>query len=402
MTRALVLVSVLAALGCKAGDKTDEDAQEDVQVEDVAEDAEDASDVVEEPPYLVEWPEMPWVLCTGDDEPEEATVITAFELEDQYHATESRRTIETEVEFPASGSWQAIGMKIDLGCPADGDCDNWDRFANISLVENAGTADEEEIELERYITPYNVGMCIVTDVTRFAPRLRGLKTIRSFISTWVGPDEPVHGHGWRITLEFIFHPGPPGPGLPDSVIQLWPHASVVVGDPENTVGAQMGGVRLPIPDDVTRAELRVITTGHGQGNLFNCAEFCNLNQHVVVDGTRHSYDPWRDDCALNPIGPYQAGTWQHPRSGWCPGAYVVPEIFDITDSITPGSESTFVYEILTSADETYENTCRPGAGGTDNLCDGCAFDSSPGNCDYNGGNHTEPNDRVTVQLMLYR
>ena len=37
-------------------------------------------------------------------------------------------------------------------------------------------------------------------------RLKGTKTIRSFIDTWVGPGHN-NGSGWLVTTRFIFHPG---------------------------------------------------------------------------------------------------------------------------------------------------------------------------------------------------
>ncbi len=43
-------------------------------------------------------------------------------------------------------------MIVELSSPADGDCDNWDRFANVMLIENAGETNKEVIELERYMT----------------------------------------------------------------------------------------------------------------------------------------------------------------------------------------------------------------------------------------------------------
>ncbi len=396
MRRSLIAACIILLAACKDDPDPGRDAAADA-IEEAESDAalDTAVDVAAEPTEI-DWPEPPWNLCTDADEPEGATVITAFELADQYFNPEDLRTIETSVDFP-EGTWAGIGMKYDLTCPADGDCDNWDRLAYVTLVDG-----EEEVELERYITPYNVGMCITTDVTAFAPRLTGTKTIRSFISTWVGPDEPVHGHGWRVTLKFVFHPGVAPGGLPDETIQLWPTTSVGVGDPATTVSDQLAPASVPIPADATRAELRVIVTGHGQGNAFNCAEFCNLIQHVSVNGDDYAYDPWRADCPLNPMGPYQAGTWTYSRSGWCPGALVVPQVFDVTSSVTPGADATIAFSILTGAGDVYENTCRPGAGDTDNLCTGCAFDSSPGNCDYDGGMHTAPSDMVTVQLMLYR
>lgn len=374
------------------------------EIQDMSDLADEAAQDV--PPEIVQidydWPDAPWFLCTGDDKPEGTTVVTAFELADQYFKGENLRTIEAEVDFPETGEWSAIGMIIQLDCPADGDCDNWDRFADISLVEGTGTDDEEVFVLERYITPYNVGMCMVTDVTRFAPRLKGKKTIRSFIDTWVGPEEPVHGHGWRTTIRFVFFPGDTPDTMPSEISNVWSYLDVEVGNPDNPLTDQLPVRKVTIPAGATKVELRSIVTGHGQGNHLNCAEFCHLKQVVLVDGTAFTYDPWRDDCGENPIGPLQAGTWKFPRAGWCPGAYVLPQVFDVTDALIPGQESTFEYQVWDPGDSQYVNSCRPGAGDHFNQCDGCAFDQNPGNCDYDGGMHTSPRDRITVQMIIWQ
>ncbi|MFH1436941.1 MAG: peptide-N-glycosidase F-related protein [Pseudomonadota bacterium] len=171
--------------------------------------------------------------------------------------------------------------------------------------------------------------------------------------------------------------------------------------PVPTVTDQLTEQSVTIPAGISRAEVRAVVTGHGQGNQSNCAEFCHLNQVVGVNGTEFSFDPWRYDCDENPIGPLQAGTWTYERAGWCPGAYVLPHVFDITEALSPGAENTFTYGILTRTLRVYENTCRPGAGDEDNTCVGCVFNDNPGNCDYDGGMHTQPGDRVSVQLLLY-
>jgi len=349
-----------------------------------------------------QWPGAPWYGCTEDDEPESAETVTVFDLADHYFNPEDRRLIETEVDFPESGGWNRISLRIELSCPADGDCDNWDRFANLMLVENPGGADEEVFEIERYITPYNVGMCMLTDVTRFAPRLEGRKTIRSFIDTWVGPDEAVHGHGWRITVKFIFYAQGQGEEVPEELIQLWSYQDVEVGNPLNPVSRQLEMKKPVILQNAGRVELRVLTTGHGQGNLNNCAEFCNLQQVITVNSEKYEYDPWRDDCDENPIGSLQSGTWSIQRSGWCPGAYVIPHVFDITDAVIRGGENTIKYDIIDWNREIYENTCRPDAGTDAGVCEGCEFNNSPGNCNYNGMDHTMPADRISVQMLVYR
>ncbi len=347
------------------------------------------------------WPGEPWYGCTAGDETG-ATVVTVFDQADQYWGTEDKRTIDTVASLPQTGAWTRIDLRIELGCPANGDCDNWDRFANVSLVENPGTATEQAIEMERYITPYNIGMCMLTDVTRFAPLLKGERTFRSFIDTWVGPGDTTNGQGWRVTVKLLYRTDATGETVPDELVQLWPFQDVEVGDPSKPIAGQIAEQDLKVAAGVTRAELRVLATGHGQGNRDNCAEFCDLLQSIHVNETEFKYDPFRLDCDQNPIGPEQAGTWTYQRLGWCPGAYVIPHVFDVTQAITAGASNAFTFQVLGPDSQPYENTCRPDAGTADNLCTECAFDDQPGNCDYNGSDHTAPVDKVSVQLLLYR
>ncbi|NLH51174.1 MAG: hypothetical protein GX444_21575 [Myxococcales bacterium] len=348
-----------------------------------------------------EWPGDPWYGCTDEDIPADATVVTAFDLADQYYdGADDRRTIEAAVEFPAAADWSQVTLRLELSCPADGDCDNWDRFANLSLVENAGAKDETAFELWRYITPYNVGMCMLGDITPFAAKLTGTKTIRSFVDTWVGPNSSGNGHGWRVTAKFIFHPAVKSE-VPDQIVNVWPYHSIEVGNPDNPIDTQIGEQNLALPATLSRAELRVLVTGHGQGNRDNCAEFCHLQQVIQVNGQSFPFDPWRSDCGFNPLGPEQSGTWKYQRNGWCPGAVVIPQVIDVLAALTAGTDNTFAYQVWNEESALYENTCRPGAGDENNVCTECAFSSDPGNCDYDGGMHTMPVDNLTVQLLLW-
>lgn len=355
-------------------------------------------------PYTYNPPVGPWYQCSDADEPAGATVITAMNQVDQYFNGDSdnHRSVDAAVTFPSTSSWGLITMRIELGCPADGDCDNWDRLASISIVDNPGTANEVTTELWRYITPYNIGFCMLGDVSGFGSMLTGTRTIRSTIDTWVGPNfQANNGHGWRVTLKFIFHPGT-SDRVPDQLINLWPAYDVVVGDPANPISGQIGDRSETLPATVSKAEIRLIVTGHGQGNKDNCAEFCHSSQVILVNGTPFSLDPWRGDCADNPNGPGQAGTWKYQRAGWCPGAAVLPNIFDVTAAVRVGQANTFAYQVWDTAGNLYVNTCRPGAGDESNHCTGCAFNQNPGNCDYNGGNHTQPFDRIAVQLLIWQ
>ncbi len=411
-----VCAALTVVTACKGGadsspeetdsvEASDASSRDDTQPDTSDRDSTSAGGTDTQPAQAPEPPELgpgPWYGCLPGAPPPGATVVSVFDLADHYFNPEDRRNIDARVEFPESGSWQRIDLRVELSCPEDGDCDNWDRFANVMLVEDPGGEDEKLVEIERYITPYNVPMCFQTDVTGFASTLRGEQTIRSFIDTWVGPHEAIHGHGWRVSLDFIFYEGQTD-HEPSQVIQLWPYGTVKVGDPADPIEEQLATRTVEIPSDITRAELRLIATGHGQGNAGNCAEFCRLQPSINVNDTASlEFNPWRFDCAKNPNGDEQAGTWSYNRLGWCPGAYVTPEVVDITDSVEPGKEAVFKASIVDAQGQTYTNTCRPGAGDEQNLCQGCVFDENSGNCDYDGGAHTAPVVRTTAQLLLYR
>jgi hypothetical protein len=404
LTAMLVLFAVVSA--CDDDDDDDNAQGDDDSVTDDDDDDDDDdndNDDNNDDETPGEWPGPPWFGCTDSDICPEATVVTAFDRVDHYYngGEDDRRMLDAEVQFPDPFAWYKVTMRVELECPADGDCDNWDRFANVALILNPGTPEEEILELWRYITPYNIGMCMHADITPFAPLLTGMQTVRSFVDTWVGPDfQSQHGHGWRVTVKFIFHPDKAGT-TPDQIVNLWPYADVEVGNPDNPISGQIGDQTVALPATISRAELRLLVTGHGQGNKDNCAEFCHLDQVVLVNGIAYSFDPWRDDCDENPIGPDQDGTWTYSRAGWCPGAAVLPQTFDVLDDVIAGADNFLTYQVWESESVLYENTCRPGAGDENNYCEGCAFDNDPGNCDYNGGMHTQPNDRIAVQLFLW-
>jgi len=372
-------------------DQTDDDAVDDDTTDDDVTDDDTVDDDTAE-----EWPGPPWFGCTDEDEPGDATVVLAFDNVTQYWVSgDDRRTIDEAVEFPA-GDWSQVTMRVELDCPEGGACDPWDRSAEIFLVNDPGTVDEEVLELWRYITPYGRGMCMLGDLTAYKNLLAGTQTIRSTIDTWVGPNQ-----GWATTIKFVFHPAK-DENTPDQIINLWSYfGNVELGNPLNPIPTQLGELSPVLPATVSRAELRILTTGHGQGNLSNCGEFCELDQQALVNGEAFWLNPWRGDCVHNPNGPGQSGTWTYNRNGWCPGAPVVPQVIDVTDAVVAGAANDFKYDIWKNEGVAYENTCRPGAGDPSNYCEGCAFDQNPGNCDYNGGNHTTPIDILSVQLYVW-
>lgn len=351
----------------------------------------------------------PWHQCPDMKSlPAETKTITAFDKEDQYvvswEEVDKRRKIRAEVDFPTDGEYQQIGMIFELACHSDGSCDHWDRPASISIIDNPGTDNEELIELLRYATPYNMGMCNFVDVTHLASKLKGKKTIWSFIDTWVGPEiQAGNGHGWNVTVKFVFFPGKKQ--YPDEVIYVGNRTdnNIKVGSPEKSVDSQFADKTVTVPADAKKVEARFIMSGHGQGNMDNCAEFCQLDQIIKVNSEEFVLKPYREDCDQNPVNTQQ-GTWQHPRHGWCPGAVVNPMIIDITDAVKKGEKNTVSFNIHDpETNAPYLNSCRPGGGtGDPETCEGCMSGNSAGNCEYDNAGHTEPYEMVSIQLLIYK
>ena len=306
----------------------------------------------------------PWYACPSAEFPDGATVVEAMDQVDHYitfgPGGVDQRDMWADVEFP-EGDWAQVGLWFQLECPESGLCDHWDRYGSVQLVLNPGDAqaDWEYVELTRHVTPYRIEMCQYIDVTPMADLLAGPQKLHSFIDTWVGPGH-ANGDGWRVSVKFVFYPGERA--QPDQVIPIWGKRHITVGntDPAANVDSQIDPVTVDIPADATRVEAHMMTTGHGFGFSGNCAEFCEMRQDVIVNGQVHSVNPWRGDCADNPVSP-QYGTWQYDRNGWCPGAIAVGDMVDVTESIDVGEGNEIDFDIRTGLGDEYSDTS--GAGG---------------------------------------
>lgn len=315
----------------------------------------------------------------GDDR-----TIDVFTGEHIYFGDPDRRTVDTEVALPGANlSYEKVSLHLGLACPTGG-CDWWDRVGRVSVVDNPGSADEQEIEIARFVTPYRVGGDFDIDVTDVSSLLRGERTIRLFIDTWVGPGS-AQGAGWSVDVSLDYTGGVPSPE-PYAVIPVWSPESVVYGDPAQPTARQ---TIVTVPAGAGAVALRGIVTGHGQGNAENCAEFCSRDHTFSVGGVVDTRTIWRDDCQTTAV-PDQQGTYTLARAGWCPGA-TVHYWFGLVSAGVPagGGEVDVSYDVA-----AYENTCRPDA----TSCTGCVG----GSCDYDGSSHTEPHYLVSALLVLYR
>lgn len=316
-------------------------------------------------------------------------IVTPFDHTHIYFTgDDNKRVVDNMAVFPTEGSYSQILLHLSLSCPSGG-CDSWDRFASLSLVTEKGQngAPDAEIEIARYITPYKVKADWDIDVTDLRPLLKGDVTLRAFIDTWVGPGSP-YGAGWEVTASFEMKGGIPEKE-PIAAIPVWNRTYAVYGDPAKTIPSQLPAQTVTLPEGATSYALRTFVTGHGQGNKGNCAEFCKRDHTVTVGAAPHTQMIWRTDCATTGV-PGQQGTWKYSRAGWCPGAVVAPWTLDVTADLTGQTQGSFNYDV-----EAYENTCRPDAA----TCASCTLGAM---CDYDGGNHTEPNYQVSSLLIAYR
>ncbi|MDQ3019894.1 MAG: T9SS type A sorting domain-containing protein [Bacteroidota bacterium] len=281
--------------------------------------------------------------------------------------------------------YKQILMYYTIGCPSAG-CDPWDRLGWIQLYKDSLT----KYEIARVITPYNIvgsgypGQCVfVFDVTDYMPLLHDSVRLGSYIESWIGGVR-----GWLVTVKFAYIEGEIQ-NKPVQVINLWQNNHVLYGDPSVPPENYLTPQTVMIDPQTSKAKVRLTTTGHGQGNTENSAEFSYKIHQVVVGNDITDQTLWRSDCSTNPCSP-QGGSWTYPRAGWCPGASVIPFEVDATNSVIPGQNVIIDYNL-----QAYENFCRP-----NNV--NCISGQTCSDCNYNNNGHTEPHYTIQGQLILYK
>ena len=315
-------------------------------------------------------------------DPGDTTWVMTYNQEYHNWATVHRDTFQLP---STTTSYNKILMYYTIGCPAAG-CDPWDRLGWVKVYNDP---DSTSYEIARVITPYNIvgggypGTCTwIIDVTDYAMLLHDEVSFGSYIESWIGD-----ARGWLVTIEYAFIEGEPD-FYPYEIVNLWQYSYAVMGDSSRPVEDKLSPMDIIIDSNADKVKLRVNTTGHGQGNTLNAAEFSQLWHSVDVGPDSVYHVLWRTDCATNPCSP-QGGTWQYNRAGWCPGQSVIPWDNDITANATAGQSITLDYNI-----EPYENFCRP------NNPD-CISGVTCTDCNYNYTGHTEPHYTIQSQLIYY-
>lgn len=312
---------------------------------------------------------MAYTTCGPDvnflNDTTESTITRTLQLDFfdnvQHNFSSAGQTHNTIVYMPDSlPEYSQILIHVDLTCPTGG-CDPWDQLACINLLK-----DGMKYELVRYVTPFGVACGgWVFDVTDFRNYLTGKVNFESFIQVW-------GASGWLLhaTLDLI----PGTPAFKNITVQtLWDKDHLIYGDPSYSYDLTDTLVNIPLGTEAAR--IRLTTTGHGQGNTGNAAEFFEATHSIEInDVTQFTQHLWNDDCGSNSCSP-QSGTYTYSRAGWCPGQDVQPDFYDLAGLYTAGQQKSFDYVL-----QTYTNLLNTG---------------------YNSGSHTEPYFRIKGYLVTY-
>ena len=245
-------------------------------------------------------------------------------------------------QFPTgSTTYRKIIMHYVLGCPSGG-CSGWDYTTRILLEDSLDPTTTINYELTRIITPYAGDKQngwfheYRVDVTDFAPLLQGQKVINAKYDGWQD--------GFTVSIYFDFIEGTPARDVVD-ITQLYEGRYYSYGDAANPIENALDARTIDIDSDMSTADLKVVTTGHGFGdggtpgaNPQNCSEFCSKFFQVLVDNSaKYTTTVWKDDCGAESLFP-QTGTWIYNRAGWCPGSSAVIENHDLSSHLTAGNQ----------------------------------------------------------------
>lgn len=273
----------------------------------------------------------------------------------------SNPSVVVDAELPSYlGAFDEIIATLELSCPPGG-CGEWDRVASIDARGHNG----EWVEIIRYITPYGTACSHTIDLADYMSILQGKVSFRLNCATL--------DNGYYWDLSFNFNEGTPLYNYSNIETIWW--ETYQFGDYANLQPVE--DVTFVFPENAEDAKLKLVSTGHGWGNLNsnNAAEFYDATHHIFVNGDETFEQHNWYDCNPNPDNCQpQAGTWYHNRAGWCPGA--IAQWFDY--SLTPYvlEESLQLGYVFY---ENYVDYCHPNHPDcvTGVTCDDCSAGFNP-------------------------
>ena len=266
----------------------------------------------------------------------------------------SERVFIQTVELPEADlmtSFDTLELDISVTCPHRNvyACSEWDRIARVEYCRDLECM--ERYELARWITPY----------WRRGER-RWIWDASPFLS-WIAAGGPQTfrvemGPSWERATER------------DARVMLRLRNQSAPERAVEATRAFTGGgfgpeynTREPFtftpPVDVTRVELVLLLSGHGQSDANNCAEWCDhrhqftlneialpLIQHEGEIGSRNGCA----ELAHQGVSPGQFGNWAPERAYWCPGLPVQPIRIDLTERVRLGESNQLSYHATLGAE----------------------------------------------------
>jgi len=292
-------------------------------------------------------------LATKSIRSREGLIVNLFDDEQHNFSAAGQRRLESITLPQDLSAYDEIRLILDVNCPTTG-CDPWDQPANVKISTSQGI-----FELARYITPFGIGCGPwEVDITDFKSVLTGDIIIESFIQVW-------GASGWLVDMDISFIKN----NESNEYSLLTPLHRIdyqVYGDPG--ISYDLESFPLTVANQTETSHIRMVTTGHGQGNTSNAAEFFRRNHQLQINNANFAnHDLWKDDCPANSCA-NQFGTWLFPRAGWRAGQEVIPALFNTTQAVSAGEDFTFDYVL-----QNYTNLMNTG---------------------YNGSSHTEPHYRI--------
>jgi hypothetical protein len=205
--------------------------------------------------------------------------------------------------------------------------------------------DGRWFEIIRYITPYGVPCSHTIDLTDYMSILQGKISFRVNCGTL--------DNGYLYFLTLNYRKGTPAHKY-SYITQVW-NDIFPFGDYANL--QPVDTFYYAYPPNTVASKLKLISTGHGWGNLntSNAAEFYNATHKIWVNGISTFTQVNWQDCNPNPDACQpQNGTWYYDRAGWCPGAIAKWFDFDMTPYVG-GNDLELMYKFYSQ----YIDQCHP-------------------------------------------
>lgn len=199
----------------------------------------------------------------------------------------------------------------------------------------------EPIEIARAITPFGEAVSLWFDVSDYSNLLRDSVTLYTLVCGY--------SNGWEVTTDFYFIEGEPFLE-PFRHVNLW-NGTWQYGNTGNPIDSHLQPISIDGDTAAGFARIRLVTTGHGFGGDPNpdVAEFYDVTHHLLINGDTLDQRLWRSDCGRNPLYPQGApgfiSTWFYRRANWCPGSFVTPHDYVISDQVRSGNPVIVDYEM---------------------------------------------------------